>query len=393
MTNDSLRPLLREHLAWWGVKRFTSDRDYFAWQRQQLSSDDLRRLSHDAERKREGDRHDEIAFYDRTASPTIFPVLYSQRYEFYEEIGQRICASLASEEIVLDFGCGLGILTTFYARQFPEKSFVGIDRSRASIAVAQQKAAELRLGNVRFECVDAETASLPGFYDSVITAHALMQAEHDPGLPSLSWRTFGRGQDPSQQFAFEQRTGLAMRLDRVCDVLRPRGRLILCEKTRQLARRVPFQRSLARRGFGLVEPAEGIHYRSVEEVVDDGPFYLVQRGLQDSSAWNEMPERDEGLPFAQGTVHSVSDPEKPLYENHWPSAQGVWEKLRDRIVVEEATRQHPDGQQVHVERGTADELSYLYCANTFDQRQVVIDKRTRPAIIDAYYQEIIRGLP
>jgi SAM-dependent methyltransferase len=393
MTNDSLRPFLREHLAWWGLKHFTSDRDYFAWQRQQLSSDDLRRLSHDAERKREGDRHDEIAFYDRTASPTIFPVLYSQRYEFYEEIGQRICASLASGEIVLDFGCGLGILTTFYARQFPKKSFVGIDRSRASIAVAQQKAAELRLGNVRFECVDAETASLPGFYDLVITAHALMQAEHDPGLPSLSWRTFERGQDPSQQSTFEQRTGLAMRLDRVCDVLRPRGRLILCEKTRRLARRVPFQRAMSGRGFGLVEPADGIHYRSVEEVVDDGPFYLLQRGLLDSSVWNEMPERDDGLPFAQGTVHSVSDPEKPLYENHWPSAQGVWEKMRDRVVVEEVTRQHQDGRQVHVERGTADELSYLYCANTFDQRQVVIDKRTRPAMIDAYYQEIIRGLP
>ncbi len=392
-SSDEIRRTLRDHLAWWGLKHFTSDLDYFAWQRRQLSSDDLRRLSHDAERKREGDRHDEIAFYDRTASPTIFPVLYSQRYEFYREVGQRMCASLALGEKVLDVGCGVGILTTFYARQFPEKSFVGIDRSPVSIAVAQQKAAELRLGNVRFECVDAEADSLPGFYDSVIATHALMQAEHDVGLPSFSWRTFEREHDPSRQTSFEQRTRLALRLDRVCDVLRPRGRLILCEKTRQLARRVPFQRSLARRGFGLVEPAEGIHYRSVEDVVDDGPFYLVQRGLQDSSVWDEMPERDEGLPFAQGTVHCVSDPEKPLYENHWPSAQGVWENLRDRVVVEEATRQDPDGRQVHVERGTAGEFSYLYCANTFDQRQVMIDKRTRPAMIDAYYQEIIRGLP
>lgn len=393
MTDDSLRPLLREHLAWWGLRHFTSDRDYFAWQRRQLSSDDLTRLSHYAQRKREGDPCDEIAFYDLAASPAIFPVLYSQRYEYYEAIGRRVCASLASAETVLDFGCGPGILTTFYARRFPEKTFVGLDRSRASIEVAQQKARELGVDNIRFECVNAEIDSLSGFYDLVIATHVLMQAEYDPGLPSDSWRTFERGHDPSQQCVFEQRTGLGIRLDRVCEVLRPDGCMIVSEKTRQLARRVPFQRALAGRGLGLAEPPNLIHYRSVEEPVDDGPFYLLQRGLRHPAVWEEMPERDEGLPFAERLALTVSDPDKPLYENHWPSAQSVWEGLRDRVVLHETTRQEPNGRQVHVECGTAGELSYLYCANTFDQRQVVIDKRARSAMIDAYYQEIVRGLP
>ena len=393
MTNNSLRPLLREHLALWRLRPFTSDSEYFAWQRRQLSSEELTQLAFLAERKRQGDRRDEIAFYDRTASPTIFPVLYSQRYEYYEEIGRRVCASLASTETVLDFGCGLGILTTFYARQFPEKTFVGLDRSCASIAVARHMASELRLDNIRFECVDGEVDALSGVYDLVITTHVLMQAEHDPGLPSRSWRTFERGRDPSQQSAFEQRTGLGIRLDRVCEVLRPDGRMIVSEKTRQLARRVPFQRALSRRGFGLVEPADLIHYRSVEEAVDDGPFYLVQRGLRASSAWDEIPERDEGLAFTQGVALTMSGPDGTLYENHWPSAQGVWERLRDRAVVRETTRQEPDGRQVHVERGVAGELSYLYCANTFDQRQIVIGNRARSAMIDDYYQEIVRGLP
>jgi SAM-dependent methyltransferase len=393
MTNNSLRSLLREHLALWGLRPFTSDSEYFAWQRRQLSAEELTQLASLAERKRQGDRRDEIAFYDRTASPRILPVLYSQRYEYYEEIGRRVCASLASAETVLDFGCGLGILTTFYAQQFPEKTFVGLDRSCASIAVAQRKSSELRLDNIRFECVDAETDSLPGLYDLVITTHVLMQAEHDPGLPSHSWRTFERGHDPSRQSSFEQRTGLGIRLDRVCEALRPNGRMIVSEKIRQLARRVPFQRALSRRGFGLVEPADLIHYRSVEEAVDDGPFYLVQRGLRASSAWDEMPERDEGLAFPQDMALIASDPDGPLYENHWPSAQDVWERLRDRAVLQETTRQEPDGRQVHVERGTAGELSYLYCANTFDQRQIMIGKRARSAMIDAFYQEIVRGLP
>ena len=393
MTNDSLRPMLREHLARWGLRHFTSDPEYFAWQRQRLSSEELAQLARLAEQKHGGSRHDEIAFYDRTASPTIFPVLYSQRYEYYEELGCRVCGLLGSAETLLDFGCGPGILTTFYARRFPDKTFVGLDRSRTSIELAEHMAGELGVGNIRFECLDAETDSLSGSYDLVIATHVLMQAEHDPGLPSLSWQTFERGPDPAQQYGFEQRTGLGIRLNRICEVMRPSGRMIVSEKTRQLGRRVPFQRALSRRGFDLVGPPELIHYRTIEEAVDDGPLFLVSRGSQTSSVWDERPERDDGPPFIQEMAHSVSDPERPLYENHSQSAQGVWEELHDRIVVQETTRQEPDGRQVHVERGTSGNFSYLYCANTFDQRQVVIDRRARSAMIDAYYQEIIRGLP
>ncbi|MBK9305629.1 MAG: class I SAM-dependent methyltransferase [Nitrospira sp.] len=393
MSTDSSQEAIHDHLAWWGLKHFTSDHDYFTWQRQQWSSGGLAQLTRQAEQKRSGDRHDEIAFYDFTARPTILPVLYSQRYDYYEEMGRRICASLVSAETVLDFGCGPGILTTFYARQCPEKTFVGLDRSRALIAVAQRKASELGIGNVRFDCVDAETDSLPGSYDLAIATHVLMQSEYDPGLPSRSWRTFERKPDPSQQSAFEQRTGLGIRLDRVCKALRLNGRMILCEKTRQLARRVPFQRAVSRRGFGLVGPAEPIHYRSIEEAVDDGPLFLVHRRSHASSGWDERPEEDEGSPFVQDMAQPMNDPGRPLYENHWPSAQGVWEELRDRVAVQEATRQESNGRQVHVERGTSGDLSYLYCANTFDQRQVLIEKQARSAMIEAYYQEIIRGLP
>jgi len=393
MATDSLQEVLRNHLAWWGLKHFTLDQDYFAWQRQQLSADDLAQLARLAERKRAGDPCDEVAFYDCTVSSTIFPALYSQRYEYYEEIGRRVCASVGSAEAVLDFGCGPGILTTFYARQFPEKTFVGLDRSRASIELAQHRAVELGMGNIRFECTDAETDSLSGSYDLVIATHVLMQAELDPGLPSRSWQTFERGHDSAQQSSFEHRTGLGIRLDRVSKIVRPNGCMIVNEKTRQLARRVPFQRALARRGFDLVGPPELIHYRTIEEEVDDGPLFLVHRGSQTSSGWDERPERDEGSPFVQDMAHPMNAPERPLYENHWPSAQGVWEELRDRVVVHETTRQERDGRQVHVEHGTSGNFSYLYCANTFDQRQVVINERARSAMIDAYYQEIVRGLP
>jgi SAM-dependent methyltransferase len=384
---DEIRATLHEHLACWGLRQCTSDRDYFAWQRQQFSPEDLTQLASRAERKCKGDRHDDLA-----ALPKIFPVLYSQRYGYYEAIGPLMAAYCGEANNILDFACGLGILTSFCAGLFPEKNFVGVDRSSASIATAREQADRLGLRNLRFHCVDADAQPLSGCYDLVLATHALLQAEQDPGLPSRSWRTFERGHDPTLQMAFEQRTGLARRLDNLIEVLSSDGRMILCEKTRQLARRVPFQRALAARSLQLMEPSIPVRYHSVEERVDDGPFYCVQRGNQERVAWDEAPEPDNGRPFSPEAIAIPTDLETPLYENHWPSAQVAWEQLADREVLADITRQEPDGRQVHVERGRFPGFQYLYCANTFDQRQLVIVEQTRAAMLDVYYQEILRGI-
>jgi len=393
MSTDSLQASLHAHLAHWGLRWFSSDADYFAWQRAMLSVADLNQLATMVDRKRGGARQDEIAFYDLTAAPGILPVLYSQRYEYFIDIGCRVLPRIGAATTVLDFGCGVGILTTFYARQCPERQFVGIDRSPGSIAVAQTKARELGLTNVRFECRDVEADALHGSYDLIIATHALVQAEQDPGIPSRDWTTFERAHDERQQAAFEQRTGIGVRLDRLGAVLHSGGRMMIFEKTRQLARRVPFQRALARRGLQLIENPEPVRYRLVEEVVDDGPFYVVQKGSALPLAWNESPEPDEGLPFNRAMPRSaprdMQDPDIPLYENHWPSAQQAWESFGDRLVQQEENRQEADGRQLHVELGSAEGLAYLYCANTFDQRQLILVEAARKALLDSYYREIL----
>ena len=393
MANESLKQSLKEHLAWWGLQHFTSDHDYFAWQRREFSPADLTELHQLTQQKHAGDRRGEIAFYDLTAQPTIYPALYSQRYEYYEEIGRQVVAELGEAKEILDFGCGPGILTTFYAQRFPEKRFVGVDRSSVSIALAQQKANELGLRNIHFACLDIETAPFPGTYDLVVATHALLQAEQDSGLPSQSWQTFQRSHSTEQQAAFERRTGLAARLDRLCHVLSEHGCMIVFEKTRQLARRVPFQRALATRGFQSTKSPELICYRSIEEVVDDGPLYVLRKGSDEAVPWDESPEPDEGRVFIQRTVPVATlNPSAPLYENHWPSAQQAWERLHDRVVIKELTNQESDGRQVHVEYGRAEGYHYLYCANTFDQRQLVIVESPRAVLLEQYYQEIAGGL-
>lgn len=390
MNSSALTDQLRTHLAQWGLRSFSSDADYFAWQREALSAIDLNRLNAQVERKRQGDPREEIAFYDLTAEPHFLPILYSQRYEYFMEIGRRVLARIGTATTVLDYGCGVGILTTLYARHCPETQFVGIDRSPRSIAVAQSKANALGLSNVRFECRDVERETLGGSYDRIVATHALVQTEQDPGIPSRNWITFERVHDERQQAAFEQRTGIDVPLDRLCAALRPGGRLIVFEKTRQLARRVPFQRALARRGLQLIESPEPIRYRLVEEVADDGPFYVMQKGHAVSFVWNETPEPDEGQPLDRTRLRSTPrDPAAPLYENHCPSAQQAWESLADRLVQQSETREETDGRQLHVELGSAEGYVYLYCANTFDQRQLLLVEGRRKGMLDSYYQEIL----
>jgi SAM-dependent methyltransferase len=379
-------------MAWWGLKRFTSDAEYFAWQRIALSPKDLIQLGKVVDQKHEGGHLDEVAFYDLSAQPQILPVLYSQRYEYYIEVGSRAAACLGDAVHILDFGCGVGILTTFYAAQYPEKQFVGVDRSPASIAVARERAQGLGLGNLRFECVDVESHTITGLHDLIVATHSLLQAEQDLGIPSQNWQTFERTHDSKQQVLFEQRTGLDIRLDRLSALLAQKGRMIVCEKTRQLARRVPLQRALAARGLWLIEQPEFVRYRLVEEVADDGPFYLVGTEAGSTLHWDESPEPDVGPPCdpMQFKTHAT-DQDAPLYENHWPSAQGVWEQLHEKRLLKDTTRQESDGRQLHVELGRAEEGVYLYCANTFDQRQLVIVEPAGALMLESYYQQIVNG--
>jgi tRNA G46 methylase TrmB len=336
---------------------------------------------------------EDTAFYDATAEPSLIPALYSQRYEYYLAIAPRVAARIAPARAILDFGCGIGILTTFFARQYPESRFVGIDRSSASIEHARRRAAELHLSNIEFHTIDLDRDAVSGRYDLVIATHALLQAEQDPGIPSDRWDTFARAQDAARQADFEHRTGLSPRLDRLVTVTADRGRLLIFEKARLQARRVPFQRALAARGLRLLEPPEPVRYAWVEEVAEDGPFYVLgRRAAMSGHEWNERPEEETG---AMVSLDSLSRRprigDEPLYENHTASAQSAWQSLPDRHVVKEFTREGPDGRQLHAELGTTQGLLYLYVANTIDQRQILVIEPARARVLEAYYEEIEKG--
>ena len=492
MSDRDVEEALTQHLSWWGLRPFTSDAAYHKWQRDRLSQQQIAELHRlIASKRATGVDPDEDAFYDFTADPHVLPVVYSERYDYYLSVGSAVLPHLVGAQAVLDFGCGPGILTTFYARQLPGCSLTGIDRSPACVAVAGRRALDLGLSNLHVAAAGAADRPLAGGYDVIVATHALLQAEQDPGIPSVSWRTYERERDARLHVAFEQRTGVGRRLDDLCAALKPGGRLVLLEKAAHLARRIPFQRSLAVRGLRLQEAPREVRYRLVEEMVEDGPLYVLTRQANKTAAdpqppWDEAPRlrpEDElytcvgeparfvwerlphrrvstvkaGVDQAVGQLRieygnvadslwyvcavsgggvrvlvlgglcakglfeswlagsepidasfggiqraSVKSPgphhggqedlqHQPLYENHSPAAQAVWQNLPARRVLKDLTAQADAGREWHVELGAAAGLVYLYCANTFDQRQLVLVEAERSAVLEEYYQELVQG--
>lgn len=72
------------------------------------------------------------------------------RQPFLEEIGQY----LPPAGRVLDFGCGFGLFSLYYASQSAQRRLTGIDLDAARIARARASADKLGLANVRYEVGD-----------------------------------------------------------------------------------------------------------------------------------------------------------------------------------------------------------------------------------------------
>ena len=463
------------HLAQWGLSRFPDEDSYYAWQRQTLSGERLRLLRRVAQAREEGDEADR-EFYDLAASPDVLPVLYSQRYDYYHVLGPVIADALEGPH-VLDVGCGIGILTTWYATRFPNITFLGIDRSLKSIEVARRFAQSARLENVSFRHGDVPQHELSGTFQTIVSTQALFQSESDPGLPSRDWTTFARDRDQRQQRDLEHRTGIGPRLDWLLRVLAPAGRVVFFEKAVHLGRRVLLQRALEARGWVPIADPRLLTYAELGESVQDGPLYVMKRGSSSASALREDVQDDPqlglyrcrgthadfvyarvrshdacserivtklgdgcyetgrtgfGLGYGrltiQGTfsgllvgtmdlqslIHELVRDEGaqepietrlarlwpqqehgpleqvPLYENHSPVAAHVRQRLPDPVVLREQTDEEADGRRRHIEHGRcAGNFHYLYWANTFDQRQIVIVEQERGGLLAAYYEEAI----
>jgi SAM-dependent methyltransferase len=99
---------------------------------------------------------------------------YDSELRLHNEVLRRASA-IRRDERVLDIGCGTGLTTRDAARAAAAGSAFGIDISAAMIATARELARAEGLGNVEFECGDAQTWRFPPrHYDVAISRFGTM---------------------------------------------------------------------------------------------------------------------------------------------------------------------------------------------------------------------------
>ena len=134
-------------------------------------------------------------------------------------------AGVREGERVLDVGCGTGTASFLMAEQAgPEGEVAGIDLSGRMIAIARKKLAKSGLGNISFHHANAEDIPFPDSYFDKVTFFAVLHEMNHEGRINA--------------------------LKETCRVLRPGGRVLICDLD------VP-EKSLGRLLMGLLLLAEG----------------------------------------------------------------------------------------------------------------------------------------
>lgn len=130
--------------------------------------------------------YEEAAMHPENA-PEIFPKMYDfmAKHKLFKEFWQVnnshlinntkfITDNLNRQGKVLDVGCADGLKTVYYALNFPDSYFVGIDSCSDSIKLAQKKARKNKLDNVTFAPANLYHLSFkPESFDTIIATQVL----------------------------------------------------------------------------------------------------------------------------------------------------------------------------------------------------------------------------
>lgn len=147
---------------------------------------------------------------------------------------------LPDEGRILDIGCGFGLFAAYFGQTQPRRRIVGIDPDARRITMAQKVANHLGLTEHQFIAADARDVSVQGPFDA---AYVLDVMHHIP---------------PEDQLPL---------LERLRDLLSPRGVLVVKDITTEPAYQVRFTELLDRAMVGWKEPLTYRHHREWGEML------------------------------------------------------------------------------------------------------------------------------
>ena len=113
---------------------------------------------------------------------------------------------------VLEVGCAYGVSLMAMAARMPNATFVGIDIDGAAIEVAQRRAAEAEISNIRFETADLEAFEPPEASFDFAIAHGLL-SWISPRAGDALFELLGRALSPQGMayVSYDTKPGAAMR--------------------------------------------------------------------------------------------------------------------------------------------------------------------------------------
>lgn len=131
---------------------------------------------------------DVVAFYEFLASPRLASWGHSNKADAIRVTGEFVLQALEGERI-LDVGCNMGYLTSWYARKNPATQVLGIDLSPSCIESAQRQAAKLGITNLRYAVADGGRFAPEQLFDSIVDTQGMIDAQTDTETLAkiLSW--------------------------------------------------------------------------------------------------------------------------------------------------------------------------------------------------------------
>ena len=123
---------------------------------------------------------DYLNFYNNIASSEVLrSTILSEKYGAYEKCAETIISVLNKPKKILDIGCNIGYLTTWYARNFTKSVVHGIDNSLKSIKYANKMANILNVENVHFYTCDFNSMKFPNHsFDVIIDTQSIYYASN-----------------------------------------------------------------------------------------------------------------------------------------------------------------------------------------------------------------------
>ena len=118
---------------------------------------------------------DNLKFYGAVGKSEILQsLILSERYGSYESSSNFVIEYLNGFKTILDIGCSIGYLTTYYALKIPESSFIGIDFSFESVKKANNMKKKLNLNNIDFMVRDMNKINYPNkYFDCIVDTQSI----------------------------------------------------------------------------------------------------------------------------------------------------------------------------------------------------------------------------